>query len=519
MARSSRVSFPLLGLVAALSAGGPGVMNAHAQTTKAFTYQGQLLTDGTPATGSYDLRFTLFNAAIDGVAQTAAITVPSVDVTKGLFSVELNFPILPNDGRALFLQVEAAPAGTSDFVALSPRTRLAAAPYASGLALPISVSTPAFSAFSITSTSNGGTAIFGQCDTGSNAWGVAGFSSQGRAIYGSSSSGSGVYGSSSTGAGGFFSGSPSVYANWSGSGVGVFAGNLNPFGSSLIETNSSTTGVPHIFSAVNGTEVFSVRGSGDIYSRGLDFRLFGRGGGQGNNNANARAVVDGGWGANAVLGGGLILNFGNDFGRTVIDSTLTVSLPVTVNMPANFSGGLTVRAAVGNSSTAISCIATDLGFSTFNVSAAGSMQINGSAIKPGGGPWSAISDGRLKKDIRPLVSTLDRLLALRGVSFEFIDPAAIRETPGPHIGFVAQEVETVFPAWVDVSPETGYRSVAPKGFEALTVEALRDLRAEKDRQIAALKAEAAQRDAEAAAKQREIDDLKARLERLEARLK
>ena len=57
------------------------------------------------------------------------------------------------------------------------------------------------------------------------------------------------------------------------------------------------------------------------------------------------------------------------------------------------------------------------------------------------------------------------------------------------------------------------------------VEAVRDLRAEKDLQIQTLKAEAVKRDADAARrdaesiiKQREVDDLKARLAAIEAAL-
>ena len=54
--------------------------------------------------------------------------------------------------------------------------------------------------------------------------------------------------------------------------------------------------------------------------------------------------------------------------------------------------------------------------------------------------------------------------------------------------------------------------------KALMVEALRDLRAEMDRQIETLKSDAAKRDAESIIKQREIDQLKARLAAIEAAL-
>ena len=51
---------------------------------------------------------------------------------------------------------------------------------------------------------------------------------------------------------------------------------------------------------------------------------------------------------------------------------------------------------------------------------------------------------------------------------------------------IAQEVEEVFPDWVSEGGH-GYKTVTFRGFEALTVEALRDLREEKDRQSTELR--------------------------------
>jgi hypothetical protein len=110
------------------------------------------------------------------------------------------------------------------------------------------------------------------------------------------------------------------------------------------------------------------------------------------------------------------------------------------------------------------------------------LHVNGEAGKPGGGAWSVASDVRLKKDIRPLEQALMRLLQLHGVTYEYKDPKAIHELPGQQTGMIAQEVEKVFPEWVEVAPD-GMRRLSIRGFEALTVEALRDLRAEKDEQL------------------------------------
>lgn len=53
---------------------------------------------------------------------------------------------------------------------------------------------------------------------------------------------------------------------------------------------------------------------------------------------------------------------------------------------------------------------------------------------------------------------------------------------------IAQEVETVFPDWVGTGGH-GYKTVTYRGFEALTVQVLREPRAEKDAQIESLRHE------------------------------
>jgi len=136
------------------------------------------------------------------------------------------------------------------------------------------------------------------------------------------------------------------------------------------------------------------------------------------------------------------------------------------------------------------------------------LEVNGSAGKPGGGSWSNSSDARLKKNIEDLDGALNQLLQLRGVTFEYIDPDAINERPGTRIGMIAQEVETIFPDWVDQRKD-GYKAVTFRGFEALAVEAMRELRAEKDSEIARLQSvNESQAD--------EIENLRARMFVLEA---
>ena len=64
---------------------------ALAQGTSAFTYQGRLNDGGVPAGGSYDLRFTLYDAASGGNPVGGVLTNAATAVTNGLFLVRLDF--------------------------------------------------------------------------------------------------------------------------------------------------------------------------------------------------------------------------------------------------------------------------------------------------------------------------------------------------------------------------------------------------------------------------------------------
>lgn len=114
-----------------------------------------------------------------------------------------------------------------------------------------------------------------------------------------------------------------------------------------------------------------------------------------------------------------------------------------------------------------------------------------SAAKPTSNTWTISSDQRLKKNIQPIEHSLDRLLALRGVTYQWIDPASQGGMDGTYTGMIAQDVEQVFPEWVREDAK-GYKTLTVIGFEGLTVEALRELREEKDEQINALRSQHAQ---------------------------
>ncbi len=98
--------------------------------TNAFTYQGRLDMDGTPANGAYDLTFTLYNTNTTGVAVAGPITNSLVAVTNGLFTTSLDFGsatfIQPNS----WLEIAVRTNGASSFATLTPRQQITPAPYA-----------------------------------------------------------------------------------------------------------------------------------------------------------------------------------------------------------------------------------------------------------------------------------------------------------------------------------------------------------------------------------------------------
>jgi hypothetical protein len=96
------------------------------------------------------------------------------------------------------------------------------------------------------------------------------------------------------------------------------------------------------------------------------------------------------------------------------------------------------------------------------------------AYKPGGGPFVATSDVRLKTAIEEIPDALGVLTALHGIRYRWKDPAQQGHMTGAYYGLVAQEVATVVPEWVGATAE-GYQTVGVQGFEALTAAALRQV--------------------------------------------
>lgn len=139
--------------------------------------------------------------------------------------------------------------------------------------------------------------------------------------------------------------------------------------------------------------------------------------------------------------------------------------------PYPTSGAPTYGGVVGNNtSTGPGGIFTSAE-GTYSAYFAEDINIAGTAYGP--------SDARLKKNVRPIANAVDQLLRLRGVTYEWKEPEKHSHASGTQIGFIAQDVEQVFPGWVHTD-EGGFKSLSMTQVEGLEVESIRTLKAEND---------------------------------------
>jgi hypothetical protein len=297
---------------------------------------------------------------------------------------------------------------------------------------------------------------------------------------------------------------------------------VNPTAGAVGATTLATTGDTTVGGTLTTTGAIS--SGGNISTVGGTISTAGQITG-GSITANGGINSVGGSFTTSIIGG----FFGGvgDFGRLQVDTNAVIDGNVTIGgSTSRFALNTTTASSVASRIRAVTGEVVAQRYEAANGTIFASFQdptnsgaslflFGGVGAQPGGGSWANSSDRRLKKNIEPLSGALDRLLQLRSVTYEYIDPAAIHEPTGTQIGFIAQEVEPLFPNWVGEKAD-GMKFVAVKGFESLTVQALRELRAEKDAEIAALKKKITALEARAVARVTLDAELEARLVRLEA---
>lgn len=119
------------------------------------------------------------------------------------------------------------------------------------------------------------------------------------------------------------------------------------------------------------------------------------------------------------------------------------------------------------------------------MSSSGALSNSGEITAPS---FNATSDFRLKKDISNLSNVLENVCRLQGVEFVRKDD----ETQRKQLGFIAQDVEEIFPQLVQTEDsKEKYKSVSYANTCALLVEAVKEIRGEMTAENALLKTEIA----------------------------
>jgi hypothetical protein len=112
---------------------------------------------------------------------------------------------------------------------------------------------------------------------------------------------------------------------------------------------------------------------------------------------------------------------------------------------------------------------TNLGYKLF---------ANGSAA--GLSNWNNVSDGRLKKDVTPVINGLDKIKQLDGVYFNWDKEkrTGLNLDDKNHIGLIAQDVEEILPQVVTTGDdEFGTKTIAYSDIVPVLIEAIKELSA------------------------------------------
>lgn len=456
----------------------------------AFAYQGRLTSAGVPVNAdALPVSFQLFDAAEGGSALGGMVST-SVRVVNGLFTTLVDLSAVPDafNGQPRWIEV------TVDGIALSPRQQLTPTPYAS---FAYNVADGSITAAKLSSsvfsepTQLGVWSLFGNAGTtashyigtpdlrpfnvrvnGFRALSLEYVSISGRTgtnvlagFYGNTIT-SGVIGGTIAG-GGLISGATTYANKVTDRGGFVGGGGGNRAGSDNFDANDAAyTSVSGGLSNVASAGYASVVG-GQL-NNASGFYAF-VGGGNSNNAANDGAVVAGGQnnsatGANAAVPGGQ----GNV-------------------AAASYSLAAGYRAKALHNGTFVWGDSTEADFSSeannqFLVRAAGGVGINTpmplAALDVNGAirctTLTETSDLRFKTSVRAIDHPLERVRALRGVTFDWNrrDHPLMQFPPGRRMGFLAQEVEATLPEVV-FTDRLGVKSVSYQAIVPVLVEAVK----------------------------------------------
>jgi hypothetical protein len=217
-------------------------------------------------------------------------------------------------------------------------------------------------------------------------------------------------------------------------------GNLNfTSGNGVIQTTTASTSLTF---GVNGSEKMRIHSTGDVLIGATDPTSY-------NSNADDLIIYE----ANDFSG--MTLAADNDQG-----SNIYFADPDDDNV-----GGITYNHTSNYMMFRVN------GASRAEIDSGGSLTMSGDVIA-----YGSPSDKRLKENIKPIKSALDKVNKLQGVTFNWKKSNSILDIK-EDIGFIAQDVQKVIPELVREN-EDGMLSMRHQGIAPILLEAIKELKAE-----------------------------------------
>ncbi len=511
---------------AAVLAGGQGGAAGVTPAGTAFTYQGRLNQGGVPVNSTCDFEFSLWDAAVGPTQIGSTLSVNSVTVTDGLFTVQLDFEAAAFNGNARWLQIAVrCPAGAGAFTTLSPRQPLTPAPIAltlPGLWTEQNLVSPnligGFSANSVTTgvagaTISGGGAIgfknrvtddFGTVGGGlsNQAGDGAGSASDRRFTTVGGGQNNTASGLDATVGGGFGNKATAAFATIAGGGRSVVGdpltgnrvtdeyGTIGGGGNNQAGDNAGTA-VDAKFATVGGGFENTARGASSFVGGGSVNKaigIFSTVGGGSNNIAGNTARSIG-----SFVGGGIFNKALGDF------STVPGGQQNNAEGLYSFAAGRGAKVAAAHDG---SFLFADSSAFDFNSSAANEFRVRstggacfvsgidgsgmpnaGVTLAPGASSWSPLSDRNSKENFKAVdaVEVLNRLAAIPIESWNYkSQDQSIR-----HIGPMGQDFYAAFAVGED---DRHITTIDADGVALAAIQGLYEIVQERDEEISALNA-------------------------------
>ena len=123
------ISFASINRASAQDGGPQTPASPQALTGSGFTYQGRLIKNGQPISDVCALSFSLYDASTSGNFLNSN-TISTVPISNGLFTVQLDYGVNTFMGDERWIETAVKCTGDANYITLSPRTKLTAAPYA-----------------------------------------------------------------------------------------------------------------------------------------------------------------------------------------------------------------------------------------------------------------------------------------------------------------------------------------------------------------------------------------------------